>query len=75
MTRYMQIQIQKIELDKWYEGCRIQADPGSAYVMDWIQTNGQWFRNTYEESICKNCKQWRNCGHTLQRSCALYEPD
>ncbi len=72
---FMKIQIHKIEVDKWCEGCRLQADPGSTYVLDWIQTNGPWFRETYEVSICKECKHWARCGHTLQRTCPSFEPE
>lgn len=72
---YMKIQIQKIKIDKWCEGCRLQADPGPTYVLDWIQTNGPWFRETYQASICKECRHWRKCGHNLQCNCPRFEPE
>ncbi|HNW61223.1 MAG TPA: hypothetical protein PKI62_16235 [bacterium] len=75
MTKFMQIQINKIKIDKWCEGCRIQADPGPAFIMDWIQTNGHWFRTTYDNSICQSCQHWQRCGHTLQPTCAEYEAE
>lgn len=74
-SNYMKLQIQKIMIDKWCEGCRIQADPGQPYVMDWIQTNGQWFRTSYDSSICKSCKHWSKCGHNLKNSCSSFEAE
>ncbi len=75
LSNYMQLQVKKIEIDKWCEGCRIEADPGPMYIMDWIEHNGQWFRSAYERSICKACRHWRHCGHHLRPSCTLFEND
>jgi len=75
MANYMQLQVKKIEVDKWCEGCRIEADPGSPYVLAWIENNGQWFRSAFEDSCCKSCRHWRLCGHDLLKSCSRFEND
>ncbi len=71
-TRFMAIQIKKIEIDKWCEGCRIGVDPGPSYVMNWIESNCNWFRSIYDGSLCKTCKNWQKCGYNLLKSCADY---
>jgi len=68
----MQVQIKKIEVDKWCEGCKIQDDPGQEYVIDWIEHHGQWFRNAYEASCCKGCRNWSECGHNVVPQCDSY---
>lgn len=75
MKRYLRIQIKKIEVDKWCEGCRIRNDPGRQYVMSWIDQNAPVFREQYKLSKCKQCVHWQKCGHKLMQECETFEPD
>jgi hypothetical protein len=50
MKKYIQIQIKKIEIDKWCEGCRIEKDPGRQYVSSWIDRNARSYKEWYELS-------------------------
>jgi hypothetical protein len=75
MKKYIQIQIKKIEIDKWCEGCRIEKDPGRQYVSSWIDRNARSYKEWYELSKCKHCLHWRHCGHKLLPSCDSFEPD
>ena len=72
MKHFMQVQRRKIEIDKWLEGCRIGRDPGSEYVLNWIQNNGREFRQIWGQSLCANCDSVENCGHELRQKCTEY---
>ena len=69
----MRVQKKKIELDKWFEGCRIKDDPGEVFVLTWIASNGAWFRQLWNNSSCKNCMLCENCGHLLMQNCEQYQ--
>ncbi len=69
MSNFMKLQIKKIEIDKWCEGCRIKADPGQEYVIQWIENHGHWFRNAYNNSCCKDCIHWSQCGFKVLDQC------
>lgn len=74
MREYLKIQKQKIEIDKWNEGCRRAEDPGQDYVIRWIESNGDWFRQAWEGSLCKACKRMLICGIELRDCCEIYNP-
>lgn len=69
MQQYMKMQKKKIELDKWFEGCRTNNDPGQKFILEWVRKNGSWFRNAWGSSLCKNCRFCDECGHELKDSC------
>jgi hypothetical protein len=71
--RFRQVQIKKIEVDKWCAGCGMQRDPGSEYVLEWINRHAQWFRNQWEVSRCRRCSSWCNCGHFVREDCHTYQ--
>ena len=75
MQRFMHVQIRKIEIDKWCEGCRIEQDPGRPYVAEWIRKNAHWFRSAWESSQCRSCRNWVECGHQALQRCMNYSPD
>jgi len=75
MTKIMHIQIKKIDIDKWNEGCRINKDPGKEFVISWIEKNADWFRNAWNSSQCKSCLKWRECGYLLTKDCQNFEED
>lgn len=72
-VRFMQVQLTKIQVDKWCAGCGMQRDPGSDYVLDWIAKHAQWFRSEWEHSRCRECSSWRDCGHLLKQDCHTYQ--
>lgn len=73
MSNFMKLQIKKIEIDKWCEGCKIQTDPGQDYIINWIENNGQWFRSAYNLSACKSCRNWAKCGYNVAPNCSFFE--
>jgi len=74
MQEYLKIQKQKIEIDKWNEGCRRNTDPGQEYIIEWIEANAGWFREAWEGSLCKACRKILICGIELRNQCDIYRP-
>ncbi len=72
MNKYMHVQKKKIELDKWFEGCKIENDPGQKYVLAWIASNGEWFRQLWDNSSCKSCMHCDRCGHLVLQKCEQF---
>lgn len=75
MGKFAQVQIRRIEEDKWFEGIRLKRDPGSGYVLNWILSRALWFRNTWEQSLCKKCVNWHCCGHQIRQNCRHFKPE
>lgn len=75
MSKYTYCQIQKIDLDKWYEGVRMQRDPGQRFILEWIDRNAAWFREAWNNSLCQTCSNWRNCGHQVLQGCEFYQKE
>lgn len=75
MHKFTRVQVQKIDIDKWCEGYRLNCDPGLSYILDWIEKNAAWFRNAWNNSLCQNCRQWVNCGHQVTDGCELFDPE
>jgi hypothetical protein len=69
------VQIRKIEVEKWNEGCRLQRDPGIEYVFWWIQNYAGWFREAWDRSQCKTCCHWERCGHQVNPDCSDYQKE
>lgn len=68
----MYAQIKKIDIDKWYEGCRIKRDPGQVFIITWIKNNAAWFRKAWEYSLCKNCCFVNECGYKVKQDCKFF---
>ena len=75
MSKFMYVQIKKIDIDKWNEGIRLQRDPGPSFVLEWISKNAEWFRGAWNQSLCQNCQHWRNCGHLVRSRCDFYRQE
>jgi hypothetical protein len=73
MKSFMIAQKKRIEVDKWYEGCRIQKDPGKSYILNWIENNAAQFREAWEKSVCRECPQSLDCGHEVVRDCNYFK--
>jgi len=72
MKEYLKAQKKKIEIDKWCEGCNLTRDPGQEYIISWIFNNAQWFRDSWEKSLCKSCHLSQQCGHNVLQSCGSF---
>ena len=70
---FMEVQIHKIEIDKWVQGERQDSDPGEEYVIDWVYENAKNFRDGWNGSICKNCALHLSCGWNLLSACEDYK--
>jgi hypothetical protein len=75
MNRFMHVQKRKIEIDKWCEGAGQGSDPGREYVAAWILSHAEWFRMAWEQSLCRFCMKWSNCGYRVCRRCTTFEPN
>ena len=71
------IHAEQIRIDeaKWYEGEKIHNDPGDIYIFNWIQQNAVWFRELWDKSNCKICKNWKRCGHEVKLECNKFEKE
>ncbi|MBN1542986.1 hypothetical protein JW992_12640 [candidate division KSB1 bacterium] len=72
-SKFLRVQVRKIEIDKWCEGCALQDDPGQDYVFAWIKQNAAWFRDAWNHSLCRHCQSWRICGHRVLKECREYK--
>ena len=73
MKNYMLAQKKKIEIDKWNEGCRVKQDPGQVFVINWIDKNAAWFRDTWDQALCGHCCFVDECGYELKHHCVKYK--
>lgn len=78
--RFIMIEINDIEVDKWLDGCNNKCDPGDEYVNNWIKKNAEIFRKHWEISMCKYCKKWnvkldngKLCGTRTLSACNNFE--
>lgn len=69
LLEYMLAQRRKIEIEKWCEGIRLKRDPGDEFVMQWIFNYGDWFRQSWNRSLCSHCALARKCGHEVRDRC------
>lgn len=73
--KFLQVEIHKIDEDKWYEGERKCCDPGQEFIFDWIRKNAANWRKEWFTSKCQHCKFWKVCGHQVRKVCTDYEFD
>jgi hypothetical protein len=62
----------KIDIEKWNKGIEIKRDPGQEYIIEWINKNAKWFRESWEISQCKTCKHCLWCGYKVEKECNGY---
>ena len=70
---FMDVQIHKIEIDKWVQGEIQDSDPGDEFVQDWVYENAKHFRDDWNISLCKDCSLHRDCGWHVLSACDQYE--
>lgn len=71
--RFLFVQRRRIEHDKWCEGIRLQRDPGSPYVYNWIENYAATYRDAWNNSLCHMCKNYRECGLLVLLECNKHE--
>jgi hypothetical protein len=71
--KFLHVQVRRIEHDKWCEGCGIGRDPGREYVMNWILNYAGQYRHAWNNSLCKGCKNYKECGLFVVKNCEKYE--
>ena len=67
--RFMHAEQKYIDDAKWYEGIRINRDPGDAFVMQWALQHAKEFRDMWDKSNCKNCCLCSACGNNVIEDC------
>jgi hypothetical protein len=67
--KFMRCQVKKIDIDKWYEGLRLNRDPSSDYINDWVEKNAKKYREEWFKSACVTCPQWEKCGWKAVEQC------
>ena len=66
---FIHAEIEKLKIDKWIEGEKIDKDPGVEYELKWVNDNAENFRNAWNVSKCKTCKKCKNCGYNTLSAC------
>ena len=67
--KFMVCQIHAIDIDKWFEGLRINHDPSSEYIFNWVRENAQKYRDQWFHSTCMGCPKWETCGWKAVEQC------
>ena len=64
-------QFRKIETDRYFEGIKRCHDPRNDenYDLEWVHKNAIEFDKKWSESLCKNCKNFKECGFNLAKEC------
>ncbi len=75
MQRFVSVEIKKIEIEKWLEGEKCHFDPTDEFVLEWIKTSAAEFRSRWDESVCKHCVCWNQCGYELKEECCNFKED
>ena len=70
----MRAQRKRIEIDKWHEGCRISRNPGSEFIITWIEKNAASFHLAWDLSLCKACQKVTECGFEVKQNCIEFLP-
>lgn len=73
--KFIQVEIRKIDEDKFFKGIEIKQDPGNDFILDWIKRNGENWRNEWNLSKCQHCKHWKVCGHLVKQDCIDFDFD
>ena len=63
--KFVLMEYNRINIDKWIEGEKNNKDPGQEFVMTWISENALDFRKRWEQSKCRTCINCLDCGHNV----------
>lgn len=69
-NKFMQCEISLIKLEQSKTN-----DSSDKFILDWIQNNSAGFRQKWDNSICKNCKNSNSCGWLVKTSCDKFSED
>ena len=71
---FTKAQTKAIEVAKWIEGEKINCDPGKVYIKQWVKDFAKIFKNSWEQSKCKHCKN-EHCRYKAANCCDNFSPD
>ena len=71
--KFLKVQRHRIEHDKWCEGCGVGYDPGQEYVMNWIKSYAGNYRRAWNNSLCKGCRNYKECGLLVLTNCSKFD--
>lgn len=71
---FINAQKKAIEVSKWIEGERIKSDPGTRYILFWIHAYAKDFKQAWNRSRCKKCKN-EYCRYKNVSKCNDFSPD
>jgi len=69
---FIKAQIKAIEIAKWIEGEKRKQDPSQEYMHEWIKNNARLFKEAWQRSMCKNCKN--DCRYNNKSDCINFLP-
>ena len=72
--KFIDIEIQHINDEKYFEGERIKTDPGERFISDWVFHHAKDYRDAWEKSKCSSCLYWKLCGKEVKIFCERYKP-
>lgn len=61
-----------IEVSKWLEGEKLNTDPGEDFVKIWVKKYAKKFKENWDDSNCKNCKN--ECRRHVIKNCNNFMP-
>jgi hypothetical protein len=73
MERSLKCQLDYINMAKYYRGLEIKSDPGEMFIKEWIVNSAHDFRIRFNKSLCKECLNYYDCGHTLKDKCDKFK--
>jgi len=76
LHKKLSLEIRQIELDRWFEGVRIQHDPREdGFDEKWVNEHCDEFRERWERSQCRTCRRASSekCSLDLREECVDYQ--
>ncbi len=70
--RFMEVQKKYVEDATYFEGINTHCNPnsdGNTFIITWIKLNAVQFRQQWDNSLCKDCSDYRKCGTFLESDC------
>lgn len=63
---YILSEYELLKREKWIEGIKRNNDPGDEFAYQWIQKNGEWFRQQWKKYNCSKCNYKYNCPNNFK---------
>lgn len=65
-SRFIQLEMNQIQLDRWNLGQITHDDPGNKHDTEWVDMLAPKYRFLWENSYCKDCQNWNKCGQLMK---------